>query len=86
MFPTGQDFLVPWDKGTEVLSLSQDKGTMGQAQNLAVPGRDFAKGQAKTVWDGILTACLVPRDKRKKKYIFYNFDLFLHFFSNQVVI
>ena len=41
MFPTGPDFLVPWDKGTEVLSLSQDKGTMGQAQNLAVSGRDF---------------------------------------------
>ena len=28
-----------WDKGTEVPSLSRDKGTMGQAKNLA-KGRD----------------------------------------------
>ena len=45
-FPTGRDFLVPRDKGTEVPSLSRDngtevpslsrdKGTMAQAQNLS---------------------------------------------------
>ena len=34
-FPTGRDFLVPRDKGTDVPSLSWDKGTTGQAQNLA---------------------------------------------------
>ena len=34
-FPTGRDFLVLRDKGTEVFSLSRDKGTTGQAQNLA---------------------------------------------------
>ena len=33
MFPTF------WDKGTEVPSLSWDKGTTGQPQNFA-PGRD----------------------------------------------
>ena len=29
-----------WDKGTEVPSLSQDKGTMGQAKILQNPGMD----------------------------------------------
>ena len=40
-FPTRRDSATFWDKGTEVPSLSQDKGTMGQAKNLAeesVPG------------------------------------------------
>ena len=55
-FPTGRDFLVPWDispfvvpeqrdNGTESLSLSRKKGHYkGQAQNLAVrvgQGQDF---------------------------------------------
>ena len=35
----GQDSATFWDKGTEVPSLSRDKGTTGQAQNLA-KGRD----------------------------------------------
>ena len=47
-----------WDKGTEVPLLSQDKGTTGQAKNLA-KGRDgpgqpkFRMGRAGTVkiWD-----------------------------------
>ena len=47
-FPTGRDSATFRDNGTEVLSLSRDKGTTGQAQNLAT-GRD-----------GILTACPVP--------------------------
>ena len=34
-FPTGRDSATFWDKGTEVPSLSRDKGTTGQAQNLA---------------------------------------------------
>ena len=38
-FPTRPDSATFWDKGTEVSSLSRDKGTMGQAQNLAT-GRD----------------------------------------------
>ena len=33
-FPTGRDSATFWDKGTEVPSLSRDKGTTGQAQNL----------------------------------------------------
>ena len=33
-FPTGRDSATFRDKGTEVPSLSRDKGTMGQAQNL----------------------------------------------------
>jgi hypothetical protein len=41
-FPTWQDFLVPQDKGTEVPSLSRDKGTTGQ-KSLLCPG---TKGQA----------------------------------------
>ena len=32
--PTGQDSATYWNKGTEVSSLSRDKGTMGQAKNL----------------------------------------------------
>jgi hypothetical protein len=47
-FPTGRDSATFPDKGTEIPSLSRDKGTAGQAQNLAT-GRD-----------GILTACPVP--------------------------
>ena len=38
-FPTGVDSATFWDTGTEVSSLSWDKGTTGQAQNLAT-GRD----------------------------------------------
>ena len=34
-FPMGRDSSTFWDKGTEVPSLSWDKGTTGQAQNLA---------------------------------------------------
>ena len=39
MFPTGRESATFRDKGAEVPSLSQDKGTMGQAKNLA-KGRD----------------------------------------------
>ena len=45
-FPTGQDSATFWDKGTEVPSLSQDKGTTGQAKKLA-KGRD-GSGQPKS--------------------------------------
>ena len=38
-FPTGRDSATFRDSGTEVPSLSRDKGTTGQAQNLA-RGRD----------------------------------------------
>ena len=38
-FPTGRDGATFRDKGTEIPSLSRDKGTTGQAQNLAT-GRD----------------------------------------------
>ena len=38
-FPTGQVSATFWDKGTEVPSLSRDKGTTGQAQNFTT-GRD----------------------------------------------
>ena len=48
-FPTGRDSATFRDKGTEVPSLSRDKGTTGQAKNLA-KGRD-GPGQAKS-WTG----------------------------------
>ena len=38
-FPTGRDTATFRDNGTEVCSLSRDKGTTGQAQNLAT-GQD----------------------------------------------
>ena len=43
----GRDSATFQDKGTEVPSLSRDKGTMGQAQNLATgqdgPGQGLSK-------------------------------------------
>ena len=45
-FPTGRDSVTFRDKGTEVPSLSRDKGTMGQAKNLA-KGQD-GPGQHKS--------------------------------------
>ena len=45
-FPTGRDSETFRDNGTEVPSLSRDKGTTGQAKNLA-KGRD-GPGQPKT--------------------------------------
>ena len=39
-FPTGRDSATFRDNGTEIYSLSRDKGTTGQAQNFAT-GRDF---------------------------------------------
>ena len=45
-FPTGRDSTSFQDNGTEVSSLSRNKGTTGQAQNLA-KGRDLP-GQAKS--------------------------------------
>ena len=45
-FPTGRDSATFRDKGTEVPSLSRDKGTTGQAKNLA-KGRD-RPGQSKS--------------------------------------
>ena len=61
-FPTGRDSATFRDNGTEISSLSRDKGTTGQAQN-------FATGR-----DGILTACPVPsrdvpRDRNERKNI-----------------
>ena len=55
-FPTRRDSETFWDNGTEIPSLSRDKGTTGQAKNLA-KGRD-GSGQPKsgTGRDGILTA------------------------------
>ena len=45
-FPTGRDSTTFRDNGTEVSSLSRDKGTTGQAQNLT-KGRD-GPGQLKS--------------------------------------
>ena len=51
-FPTGRDSATFWDKGTEVPSLSRDKGTMGQGQNLT-KGRDGPRQPVK-MRDGTL--------------------------------
>ena len=51
-FPTGRDSVTFRDKGTEVPSLSRDKWTTGQAENLAM-GWD-ATGRAGTR-DGTIT-------------------------------
>ena len=47
----GRDSATFWDKGTEVPSLSRDKGTMGQAQNLAT-GQDRS-GQPVKIRNGM---------------------------------
>ena len=55
MFPTRRDSATFRDEGTEVLSLSQDKGTTGQAQNIAIrrdTGRDNHNISGK-IWDGM---------------------------------
>ena len=49
-FPTGRDSATFRDIGTEVSLLSWDKGTTGQAQNLAM-GWD-GPGQPVKIWDG----------------------------------
>ena len=49
-FATGRDSTTFRDNGTEVSSLSRDKGTTGQAQNLAT-GRD-GPGQPVKIRDG----------------------------------
>ena len=49
-FPTGRDSATFRDKGTENPSLSRDKGTKGQAQNLAM-GRD-GPGVPVKIWEG----------------------------------
>ena len=61
-FPTGRDSATFWVKGTEVPSLSRDKGTTGQAKNLA-KGRDRpAQPKCSTRWAGIANfACLCEK-------------------------
>ena len=51
-FPTGRDFLVSRDKGTEVFLLSRDKGTTGQ-MSLHCPGTKGQRDKLKILpWDG----------------------------------
>ena len=59
VFPMGRDIATFWDKRTEVPSLSRDKGTTGQAKNLA-KGRD-GPGQSKSG-----TGCGTKRDRAEK--------------------
>ena len=59
-FPMGRDNATFWDKGTEVPSLSRDKGIMGQAQNLAT-GQDGPRQSVKVqegTQDGIFNIFL----------------------------
>ena len=66
-FPTGRDSASFRDKGTEVFSLSRDKGTTGEARNLA-KGQDgtgqpkFGMGLTRIakIWDG------TKRDRAEK--------------------
>ena len=50
-FPTGWDSATFWDKWTDISLLSRDKGTTGQAKNIAT-GRD-GTGQPIKIWDGM---------------------------------
>ena len=50
-FPMGRDSETFWDNGTEVPSLSRDKGTTGQAKNLAKGQDGTGRDSQKTGWD-----------------------------------
>ena len=69
-FPTGQKFLVPRDKGTDMLLLSRDKGTAGQG-NLFCPG---TKGQRDNLK-------ILPRDRTGRDFRLMNSFYWL---SNQM--
>ena len=65
----GRDSATFWDNGTEVPSLSRDKGTTGQAKNLAKgwdgPGQPkFRTGRARTAKSG--TGRGTKRDRAEK--------------------
>ena len=70
VFPTGRDSATLPDKGTEVPSLSRDKETMGQAQNLATgqAGPDFDRLSRPNPWD--------KKKRGKRINVFCNFSLF----------
>ena len=73
-FPTGRDSATFWDQGTEVSSLSRDKGTTGQAQNLAT-GRDGM---------GFLTGCPVPSWNVPRDKITLKFGQFCCFLKKKI--
>jgi hypothetical protein len=52
-FPIRQYSANFWDKGTEVPSLSRDKGTMGQTKNLAKGQDEPEKPKFGMGWTGI---------------------------------
>ena len=72
-----QNFFVPGqrDNGTEVPSLARDKGTTGQARNLAM-GWD-GPGQLIKIWDwtrdGTITIFLSESGTRQLLFFPYNF-------------
>ena len=75
-FPMGRDNKTFRDKGTEVPSLSRDRGTTGQAKNLAKgregPGQPkFGTGRVgiAKIWDGMRDKTGQSR-KRKEKMTF----------------
>ena len=82
-FPMGRESAIFWDKGTKIPSLSRNKGTTGQAQNLATgregPGQPF-KIQDRTR-DGTITIFLsksgtghgTGRDGPTLFFFFYDF-------------
>ena len=71
-FPTGRDTATFRDKGTEFPWLSRDKGTAGQAQNLAT-GRDGM---------GFFTGCPVPERPGTQSLSIFSYDfLFWNIFS-----
>ena len=71
MFQKGRDSATFRDEGKKVPSLSQDKGTKEQAQNLA-KGRD-RPGQPIIIWDGMrdrtvqgFDSCPIPSHTTKQ--------------------
>ena len=78
-FPTGRDSTTFRDKETEVPSLSRDKGTMGQAQNLDT-GWD-GPGQPIKIWDWTwdgtgqsLFFCQNPGRDEMGQSLFFSYD------------
>ena len=74
-FPTGRDSETFRDNGTEIPSLSRDKGTTGQAKNLA-------KGRDSQIWDETQNKTGQSRQRRSKTgKIWSFFELFLFILS-----
>ena len=72
VFPTRWDSATFWDKGTEVPSLSRDKGTTEQAENLAMGWDGPGQPKSGTGRDSQNPGRDVGQNGTEQKRKFYN--------------